>query len=67
MSLTRRRDLRLSHTRRRATPTDARSRAAKPELPDVLELQAWRHLAIVKESHAVDLAAVAALNRAPQR
>jgi DNA-binding Lrp family transcriptional regulator len=34
-------------------------------LPGVLEVEAWQHLAIVKESYAVDLAAVAAANGAP--
>jgi DNA-binding Lrp family transcriptional regulator len=36
-------------------------------VPDVLELEAWQHLAIVKESYAVDLAAVAAANGTPRR
>jgi DNA-binding Lrp family transcriptional regulator len=35
-------------------------------LPGVLEVEAWQHLAIVKESYAVDLAAVAAANGAPR-
>ena len=33
-------------------------------VPHVLELEAWQHLAIVKESYAVDLAAAAAANGA---
>jgi DNA-binding Lrp family transcriptional regulator len=36
-------------------------------MPDVLELEAWQHLTIVKESYAVDLAAAAAANGAGRR
>ena len=36
-------------------------------MPDVLELEAWQHLAIVKESYAVDLAAAAAADGAGTR
>jgi DNA-binding Lrp family transcriptional regulator len=36
-------------------------------VPGVLELEAWQHLAIVKESYAVDLAGVAAADGAPRR
>jgi DNA-binding Lrp family transcriptional regulator len=53
---------------------DAASRGALVEtielvraVPGVLELEAGQHLAIVKESYAVDLAAVAAANGAPRR
>lgn len=53
---------------------DAASRAALVDtielvraMPEVLELQAWQHLAIVKESYAVDLAAAAARDGMPRR
>lgn len=36
-------------------------------MPEVLELQAWQHLAIVKESYAVDLADAATRDGAPRR